>query len=469
MKKVLLTVLAGLLVGMTFVPALAEDDAEKMFTFNGEVRARYEYLNNYLDLTDNDGSGDLNDDSFSIAPYRVIVGMTGNFAKNVTGHVDLQYLGNFGDQLTPVWGYHFPPDQADDAYNNWSGNGINLYQGWIEAGKIGGSDFGVRLGRQESTYGTELFMGDNNYYGGLSFDGARGMWQHGSSDLNLFYYTLAELNGDFWANIPGDGGAANDSNLFGATYDWKFQTMGTVGGYILVGQDMGGFGPVGGGYNFPFPTDNSITTYGARWNRGMMEGDKLNMFDWNIEAAVQDGDAGDPSFPTPAIKLSGWIFEGWFGFNFNAGDTHGRVHIGTLMTSGDDLNTTDEFEGFLSYYGDFHANNRFGDLDWVDGFGQHNITDINVGYEHWFGDQHYVMIAYHIFDATEAFSLTPGAPTDLGDEIDLTYNFQYSKNLGFQVTMGQANPGEAAEVGYSVLPGAGDPVQRITAQAKLNW
>lgn len=106
MKKVLLTVLAGVLAGMTFVPALAQDDPEKMFTFNGEVRARYEYLNNYYDLTDNQGSGDANDDSFSIAPYRVMIGMTGNFAKNVTGHIDLQYIGNFGDQLTQIGRAH---------------------------------------------------------------------------------------------------------------------------------------------------------------------------------------------------------------------------------------------------------------------------------------------------------------------------------------------------------------------------
>jgi hypothetical protein len=463
MKKVLLTVLAGVLAGMTFVPALAQDDPEKMFTFNGEVRARYEYLNNYYDLTDNQGSGDTNDDSFSIAPYRVMIGMTGNFAKNVTGHIDLQYIGNFGDQLTPYWGYNFPPDQAFDAYNNWYGNGINLYTGWIEMGKIGGSDVGLRLGRQEDTYGTELFLGDYDYYGGLSFDGLRGMWQHGSNDLNLFYYKLAELNGDYWGSLPGDGGGANDSNLFGATYDWKFKTMGTVGGYILFGQDMAGAGPV-------YYPDSSIATYGARWNRGMMDGDKLNMFDWNIEAAGQSGDIGDPSAPNPSIDIASWIVEGWFAFNFQAGDTHGRVHIGTLMTSGNKTPTTGpdtKDEDFYTYFGDFHAYNRFGDLDWVDGFGQHNITDWNIGYEHWFGEQHYVMIAYHMFNETETF--TAGASDKLGDEIDLTYNFQYSKNLGFQFTMGQANPGEAAESFYGVVPGDGDPVQRITAQAKLTW
>jgi hypothetical protein len=136
------------------------------------------------------------------------------------------------------------------------------------------------------------------------------------------------------------------------------------------------------------------------------------------------------------------------------------------MTSGDDPNTTDEDESFTTYYGDFHAYNRFGDLDWVDAFGQHNITDINIGYEHWFGDVHYVMLSYHMFSETEK---TPGTQNDkLGDEIDLTYGFQYSKNLGFQFTMGQANPGDAADAAF-YGPTAGDPVQRITAQAKLTW
>jgi len=464
MKKVLFTVLAGVLAGMTFVPALAQDDSEKKFEFNGEVRARYEYLNNYLDLHDNDGSGDPQDDSASLAPYRVMVGMTGNFAKNVTGHVDLQYLGLFGDQFSPQWGFNAPPGQYGDPYNSFT-YGLQVYTGWMEMAKIGGSDFGARLGRQEDTYGTELFMGDNDYYGGLSFDGLRGMWQHGSSDLNVFYYKLAEENGFF--PTPGTGGGANDSDLFGATYDWKFKTMGTVGGYIIFGQDMGGFGPVGGGPFFPFPADDSIATYGARWNRGMMDGDKLNMFDWNIEAAVQDGDAGDPSFPTPSVKLSGWIFEGWFGFNFNAGDTHGRVHIGTLMTSGDDPNTANEDEGFTSYYGDFHAYNRFGDLDWVDTFGQHNITDINIGYEHWFGTQHYVMLAWHTFSETE--TQVANGPDKLGDEIDLTYNFQYSKNLAFQFTVGQAYPGDVArDINFVIVPD-GDTVERITAMATLSW
>ena len=449
MKKVLLTVLAGALIGLTFAPARAQDDADKKFVFNGEVRARWEYFNNYLDLTDNDESGDPNDDSVSLMPYRAMVGMTGNFEKNVTAHVDLQYVGFFGDEFSPQKDFLPPLGQFFTPYQ-FNTQGVQLYTGWLEIGHIGGSDFGVRGGRQEHTYGTELFMGDNDYYAGLSFDGIRGMWQHGNSDLNFFYYKIAEDNGP----NPGGQGAANDSNLWGATYDWTFTNgWGTVGGYALVGQDMNGNGPV-------FFPDSKVMTFGARWNRPMMNNDKLNMFDWNAEVAMQTGDAGEP-FGGPSVDLSGSIIEAWFGWNFGSADSHGRVHVGTLITSGEDTSTTDESEDFITYFGDFHANNRFGDLDWVDQFGPSDITDFNVGYQHWFmGGTHSVMIAYHMFAETE----DNGAPEDhIGDEIDLSYNYRFSKNLSFEVTAGQAMPDDDF-FGFST-----DPVMRGTAQAKLQW
>lgn len=443
MKKGLLLVLAGALIGAGFAPALAADD-EKTFTFNGEVRARYEYLNNYLDETSDSSSGP-NDDGYSFAPYRVMLGITGSFAKNITAHADLQYIGFFGDEGSPQKDIFPPVGQFFTPYL-FNTQGVQLYQGWVQMANIGGTDLGFRLGRQEHTYGTELFLGDNDYYAGLSFDGLRGMWHHGSNDLNFFYYKIAELNGP----NPGPQGGANDSDLFGATYDWTFKKWGTVGGYVLIGQDLGGAGPVG------FP-DSKVNTYGVRWNRPMMDGDKLNMFDWDVEYAMQNGDAGGP-FGGTKTTLGGWVGEGWFAFNFKAGNSHGRAHIGTLITSGDDTSTA-KFEGFIPLYGDFHAHNRFGDLDWVDLFGAANITDFNVGYEHWFGDTHYVMAAWHTFKMTKS----NGNPNDkLGDEIDLTYGYMYSKNLSFQVTLGQAMPGDA----FGPNP---DNVERITAQALLNW
>lgn len=460
MKKVLFTVLAGVLAGTTIAPALAEDADKPTFEFDGGVRVRYEYLNNYLDLTDNTGSSATNDDHLSIAPYRMMVGITGNFAKNVSAHVDLQYIGHAGDEFNPSKDnpfFTFPgPMGQGDAATQFATQGVQLYQAYVDIGKIGGSDFGLRFGRAEHTYGTELFLGDNDYYSGLSFDGARGMWRHGSNDLNVFYYKISEEN--CFSNCFNISGS-NDSNLWGATYDWTFKTMGTVGGYVIIAQDLGGDGPV-------FTRDSKVKTYGARWNRGMMTGDKLDMFDWDIEYARQSGDIGGPFDADPNQKIKAWVGEGWFAYNFNAGsNTHGRVHIGALITSGDKNSSGTTNEEFVTLYGDFHANNRFGDLDWVDQFGPSDITDYNIGYEHWIGADHYVMFAYHMFKETDGHANNV-LEDKIGNEIDLKYGYKYSKNLGFEVLLGQASPNATHFFGAG---GKADKVERASVQAKLSW
>ncbi|HJQ97185.1 MAG TPA: alginate export family protein [Candidatus Polarisedimenticolaceae bacterium] len=455
MKKGLLMLVAAAILAAPLAPALA-DDSENKIVVNGMVRGRYEYFTNYLDLTDNDESGDANDDSFALAPYRVVVGLTANFTDNVSAHVDLQYAGVFGDEFTPFkdggpFNDPLPLGQGGTPYL-FATQGMQLYQGYIDINKIGGSNIGVRVGRAEHTYGTELFLGDNDYYNGTSFDGARLMWTAGKSDLNAFYYKIAELNGAFF------DGAADDSDLFGVTYDYKTDgTWGTFGGYVIAAQDLAGAGPI----EIP---DSKLYTIGAHWMRPMTSGDgTMAKFDWNLEAAMQTGDAGDP-FAAPGVDLSGYVVEGWFGWNFGGDKSHGRLHAGIFMTSGDDPDTTDEIEDFNPLFGDYHANNRLGDLDFVESdAGPHNITNINVGYQHWFGD-HSFMAAVHYNMLTEDTGFTDDK---LGLEVDLGYAYQYSKNLAFEVNAGQFMPDTAMEEFFLVTDS--DPVMRINGGVKLTW
>ena len=453
MKKGLLTLVAAATLAAPLAPALAQDDEGK-FVMNGMVRGRYEYFSNYLDLTDNDESGDINDDSFGFAPYRTMIGLTGTFTENVSAHVDLQYAGFFGDELGPQKDILLPMGQIISPYL-FSTQGVQLYQGYIDMAKLFGSNFGVRVGRAEHTFGTELFLGDNDYYNGTSFDGARMMWQAGKSDLNAFYYKIAEAN-DFFFSAAG---GAVDSDLFGATYDYGMGgSWGTFGGYVIVAQDMDGFGPI-------FTADSKLYTIGAHWMRPMMSGEgTMNAFDWNAEVAFQTGDFGDPDTTFGEGDLSGYVAEGWFGWNFGGDSSHGRVHAGFYMASGDDVDTDDEFEGFTPLYGDFHANNRLGDMDFVETLtGGSNITNVNVGYDHWFGD-HQVYAAVHFNMLTEDLGLSDDS---LGTEVDLGYAYQYSKNLTFNVLLGQFMPGDGLEEGFLLTES--DPVTRINAGVTLRW
>jgi hypothetical protein len=452
MKKALLTLVAAAILAAPLAPALADEDAK--FVVNGMIRGRYEYFNNYFDITDSDQPGDANDDRFSLAPYRVVVGMTGNFTDNVSAHVDLAYAGVFGDEFNPQKDVPFNPlplpvGQGFSPYL-FATQGVQLYQGYIDISKIGGSNFSVRVGRAEHTYGTELFLGDNDYYNGTSFDGVRLMWMAGKNDLNAFYYKLAE-------DSVFDTGAV-DSNLFGVTYDYAFDgTWGKVGGYVIAAQDLGGIGPIGS-------PDSKLYTVGAHWMRPMMSGEgTMAKFDWNAEVAFQTGDAGDP-FGAPGVDLSGYVGEGWFGWNFGGAKSHGRLHAGVFISSGDDPNTTDEVEDFNPLFGDYHAYNRLGDLDFIEsGVGPHNLTNVNVGYQHWFGD-HSFMAAVHYDLLTEDTGFTSDK---LGIEVDLGYTYQYSKNLMFEVNVGQFMPDTGLEEFAGVT--ASDPVTRLNGGLKLSW
>ena len=115
MKKGLLLLVAAAILAAPLAPALA-DDSENKIVVNGMVRGRYEYFNNYFDLTDNDESGDVNDDSFGLAPYRAVIGVTGNFSENVSAHIDLQYAGVFGDEFQPQKDIALPVGQGFTPY-----------------------------------------------------------------------------------------------------------------------------------------------------------------------------------------------------------------------------------------------------------------------------------------------------------------------------------------------------------------
>jgi len=453
MKKVLLMVAAAALVGQTSVPALAQDDGEAKFTFNGMVRSGFDSFNNYFDLK-NTGTAGANDDGVSLWPYRVMAGINGQFSQNVSAHIGFQYVGAWGDELSPQKDVLPPIGQFNTPYQ-FNTPGVQLYTAYVDLAKLGGTDFGLRVGRQEHTYGTELFMGDNDYYAGLSFDGIRAMWKHGHNDLNGFYYHVAEGNG------PANSFRTEDSNFFGATYDYNFEKVwGTVGGYVLVAQDLGGFGPIGA-------PDSKLYTIGARWNKAMAAPGSYkggDMFDWNLELASQTGDKFGPT-AGPKVDISAWVYEGWFAFNFGGDKSHGRAHIGFLSTSGDKTSTTKD-ENFVPLYGDFHANNRFGDLDFIDTIGNggpQNITDVNLGYEHWFGN-HSLMIAAHWAKLTEKNALTEDS---LGTEVDLKYGYRYSKNVGMEVGLGEWLPGKALEAAYGVT--SSDPVSRIAARLTLTF
>lgn len=426
MKRVALALMLALAAGVSAAPVRAQGD-EPSFSVHGEVRTRWEYTENHSDFNDDA------DDAYDFFPFRVRIGAKGMFARNVMGYVELQNVAVFGHRDQPEEVAQDPIDQGfqieiDDTE-------VHMYQGFLEMSKIGDTAFGLRVGRQEHAIGNQLILGDLDFYGGQSFDGARLWWDWEKFDLNAFYYRIDEDN-DF-----GCSGGCGDDNLdiYGVYATFGGETWGEIEPYIINFADGDA------------PGNDKFYTIGGRWTRSVndeVNSDKL--LDWSIEYAMQSG-SNDPNGADTDISAD--IIEAWIGLNFGSERNH-RVHVGTLMASGESTGDPDiETWNPLGY--DTWDHNRLGDADF---FTPENIEDIFVGYTY-SGENHGFRASYHMFTEAEEGG---NGEDDLGSEIDVAYHYTYNPNLGIDVGVAMLQPGD--EFGTP-----DDSVMRVWGQARLRF
>ena len=148
MKKLLFVMVLALgVVALMTPPAMAQD--EKPFTIHGEVRSRAEFLDNTTDFDKDTDDGGL------VWPYRVRLAAEGHFAKNITAWIEFQNAGVFGGDEGP-----FKNGSGEVDF----GNQAQLYQANVTLGQLWSKNFSLRIGRQEIVAGTELLLGDLDFY-----------------------------------------------------------------------------------------------------------------------------------------------------------------------------------------------------------------------------------------------------------------------------------------------------------------
>src|SRR3989442_415755 len=194
MKKLLYVALlaVGVIIMMT-PPALAQE--EKTFTPHGERRVRGEYDANTQDFDKND-----NTDNFDYWPYRVRIAAEGKFAKNVTAWIEFQngsVLGNVGLPRRTGTG------TASEA---------ELYQGNITIEHLWWKNFTARIGRQEIVEGTELMLGDLDFYQGQTFDGLTGTFKLKKGSIMLFDTRILQAKAFGGRFLPPDQIGASTGN-----------------------------------------------------------------------------------------------------------------------------------------------------------------------------------------------------------------------------------------------------------------
>jgi len=466
MKKFLyLFLLVAALAGAsTFVLAADEESTgEKKFVLHGEIRQRGDFNDNLSDFTGDD------EDSFIFFPYRARIAAEGHFSNDVVGYFEIQSFGHWGD-VPPIKGYQFGPvfgDPTSGPSNPPFGSGntnvlqdtnsgqdffndVELYQAYVALNKIAGSDFSLKFGRQEIVKGTEMLLGDNDFYSGISHDAFMACWMGEHFDLDFWWSRPFQTGGTFGTNPD-----HQSVNFYGLYLDWdRYENGVGWAAYILEYED---------GDTTPGPgtARRQFYTIGARTDRDVTG---KNGFYWNAEYALQTGEynIGPGLGDTGDIQAFGW--EGMIGYNFHGEHDH-KFHVSYDMASGDDDTTNTDAEFFDPLFQDSHNRYGFSDL-----FTFSDLTVWGVGYSSDITDRQSWGVDFWNQELSEPIVGGAADGQDaLGQEVDAWWKFQYNPNTQVMVGTAWFDPGDAISEVVEVGGESADAGIRLLANLRLRW
>jgi len=397
---VCLPILFFLLFCSGILPALADDERVKKeadslqkeweFEVEGQVRLRGDFAWNQ-DFTD-----------FTFTPGR----REGQFLERSRVQVSLESKTlNLEAVAQGQW------------YGRWGGrderSDFDLYQGYVAWEKALGLPISLKAGRQELSYGSAFFLGQNDSYNGLSWDGLKVSVDPAEQfDIDILGAKMAKLNNE----DPG-------IYLAGVYATYQIDKERSVEGYLFYNK--GGF-PL-------FHREFEFVDSGQRWfTLGARIAGKIKGFDYELEPQFQWGRvrevAGDGK---DRVRAYGGHIELGYSFKFpwetrvfgayarGSGDNkpfdgtytefHGTVFTDTYLTG--DMNVIADLSGLT-------VNNirASGIRVAVGGITVNPLTDLSL------------TLRGHRFHATRGPS---GFSRDLGTELDLVLSYNLMKGISF--------------------------------------
>ncbi len=405
-NKTILGPLAVLLFWLTALPLLAQEakeaEVEKRPLFHagqwdvdagGQVRLRGDFAKNqnFTDFVFTPGHREA-----QFLERTRLQGSVENHALNLEGFIQIQWYGRWGGR-----------NKRSD---------VDLYQATVQWEKIGGSSMSLKAGRQEFLYGSAYFIGANDFYNGLTWDGAKGsMKPVDSFTIDLLGAKMGKLN-------PGDP----DIYLVGLYNTYQIFKEGSIEGYLFYNK--GGF-PISHREFVLIDSGQEWFTLGGRFS-GKMGGLDYGLepqFQWGkVRQAVGDGrdlvraygghiDLGY-TFKFP------WQPRVFGSYAFGSGDNNpfdGRYREFHGSTFNDDSDLFGEMKVIPDQSGitvnDIHAS---GLQIWVLGLSVNPLSHLNV------------TARGHHFIANKVPS---GFSHRVGTEVDLVISYRLSKAISFIV------------------------------------
>lgn len=302
-------------------------------------------------------------------------------------------------------------------YGRWGGinrrSEVDLYQGYIEWNKMMGSPVSLKAGRQDFSYGSTFFLGPNDFYNGLSWDGIKG-------SIDLRKDLLLDVIGVKMAKLnSGDP----DIYLTGLYIIYKIFEEGSLDGYLFYNK---------GGFPF-LHRELEVTEKGQNWfTLGTRFAGKVGHFDYELEPQFQWGRVKNPiDDGKDKVRAYGGHLD--LGYTFKL-PWEPRLFGAYAYGSGDN----DPFDGKVTqFHGNiFNDNYLVGDMSVITDLSGVTVNDIHASgirvlvggiSVNPFSNLNLNLDVHHFF----ASKVPLGFSKDLGVEANLVVSYKLNKRFSF--------------------------------------
>jgi len=290
---------------------------------------------------------------------------------------------------------------------------VNLYQAYVEFSGMENLPVGLKVGRQELSYGTSFFLGPNDFYEGLVWDGGK--------------IKIAPKD-NFWVDLIGaryvklnENTSDNEPALYGAYSSYELTHDSAVDLYFFYHK---------GGFQFfhtDLPASDKWFTLGTR-----LAGKTKGGFDYEIEPLYQFGKIENSErLAQDTISAYGGHIEAGYTM-----DSEHKTRIFTAYAFGSGDNNAQD-KKFREFHGNIYNDNYLvGDTSLIPDLSGITVGDARASGMH-------IFVAGLSLDLTSKLNLnldnhyllsdkTPnGISKNLGDEINLitTYNLFENCNI----------------------------------------
>jgi len=403
-----MTPLLAVLAAAATSPAAEAPPAPPPIEVQGEVRARGEGLSQ-LDLDPGTVSTGKSWADGERMLLRTRIGVDARPTDQLSFYAQIQDSRLFGQEASTVT----------------NANVLGLRQGWVEVHDVGGVPVALRVGRMELSYGDQRLVGPLGWDNvGRSFDGVLAKTAFGAFAVDAFF---TRLHMDPW----NDAARSIGDDFAGLYGRWNALPWLQVDAYVFGLYDRGGTADANGDgvaeERLPGGGDLQLYTPGVRVDARPVQGLHLNG-----ELALQAGNRGGQD-------VQAWAAHGAADYTF-AIATAPKLLVGYDAASGDEDAGDDTWGTFENLYPTNH--DKYGLMDLA---GWKNLSDAYFGA----GFQPVQPLAFqatvHLLGRMETgdtFYRAGGAAlrdrslaaasdaTDVGTELDLTLNWNVTRNFG---------------------------------------